>query len=146
MSKTKLYEDLHDRMTQAKNSQYYLESCWIAYGIIEDRLNSTIRHAYDRGEELLETMRGMQRKIDHIKEKIHPNDHDCVKTVHKYLLGEIEDWKYRRNDLMHEIAEEASFEEVQSKTRSLAREGVDLDDDITNRVRKYKEKVRNRSN
>lgn len=47
---------------------------------------------------------------------------------------------------MHEIAEEASFEEVQSKTRSLAREGVDLADDIANRVRKYKEKVRNRSN
>ena len=141
-----MYEDLHQRMIEVKASEYYLESCWIAYGIIEDRINSTIRHAHERGDELLKTMRGMQKKIDHIKERIHPSDHDCLKTVHSHLLDQVEEWKEKRNNLMHEIADEATFEYVQIKTRFLAREGVRLADDIANRVRKYKQKVRRRSN
>lgn len=146
MSKTQLYKDLLARMTKSNAEEFYLESSWIQYAIIEDRLNSVIRHAYpERGTELLETLRGMDRKITHITDKIHPKDQDCATTVHKLLLKTITKWKDRRNDLMHEIESAGSYTMLQSRTKKLALEGVKHVNDICNRVRKYKEAVSKRS-
>lgn len=46
MSKTVLYEDLLKRMDLAIEQQFFLEASWIQYAIVEDRLNSVIRHAF----------------------------------------------------------------------------------------------------
>ncbi len=125
--------------------EFFMEACWIQYAIIEDRFNSVIRHAYpQRGEDLLKTLRGLDRKLEHITEKIHPKDSDCLKTVHKELLNRIRKWKDKRNTLMHEIAETDDLDSVQKKLKKLAPEGKELINELTARVWKYKKQVQKR--
>ncbi len=145
MDKTQLYKDLYSRMELSLEKQFYMEACWIQYAIIEDRFNSVIRHAYpEKGQQLLQSLRGLDKKLELIIRKIHPNDHDCLKTVHKSLLEKIKKWKDKRNTLMHEITESADIASVQKKLEKLAPEGKKLTSDLTNRVRKYKESVKKR--
>lgn len=69
-------------MKNATEAGYFMEACWIQYAIVEDRFNSVIRHAYPEKERaLLKTLRGLDRKLEHIADKIHPKDEDCLKTV-----------------------------------------------------------------
>ena len=140
-----LYKDLIARMRMAEVAGFYMESCWIQYAIIEDRFNSVIRHAYpQRGAELLKTLRGLDRKLEHIADKIHPRDEDCLKLVHKELLQRIKRWKDKRNDLMHEIANQPDFADINSKLAALSPEGDGLVNELSSRVRKYKREVKAR--
>ncbi len=145
ISKTDLYKSLLARMDKASTAGYYMESCWIQYAIVEDRFNSVIRHAYpQQGAELLKTLRGLDRKLEHIAEKIHPRDSDCLKTVHKELLERIKRWKDKRNALMHEITETPDYETINEKLARLAPEGTALINELGSRVRKYKSLVKRR--
>lgn len=137
--KTQLYKDLLARMELALLEGFYMEACWIQYAIIEDRFNSVIRHAYPkRGDELLKTLRGLDRKMDHIAQKIHPEDGDCQKTIHKDLIKRITHWKDKRNDLMHEIADADDLEKIQSKLKKMAPDGKELINELSAKVFKYK--------
>jgi gas vesicle protein len=145
MDKTKLYKDLYERMELSLKEKFFMEACWIQYAIIEDRFNSVIKHAYpEKGEQFLKSFRGLDRKLEHIVEKIHPKDQDCLKTVHKALLEKIKKWKDKRNTLMHEITKTTDIASVQKKLEKLAPEGKSLTSDLSNRVRKYKELVKKR--
>ncbi|ERJ17483.1 hypothetical protein SSPSH_003695 [Salinisphaera shabanensis E1L3A] len=146
MSKKQLYKDLLERMDLALLEEFYMEACWIQYAIIEDRFNSVIRNAYpENGTKLLKTLRGLDRKLEQISGKIHEDDHDCLKTVHKELLKRIKNWKNKRNTLMHEIAETDDLAKVQRKLKILAPEGKKLVNELSARVWKYKKLVERRS-
>lgn len=139
MSKTILYKDLLSRMEKAESAGYFLEACWIQYSIIEDRFNSVIKHSYPKkGEALLKTFRGLDRKMEHIEVKIHPASEACRTTVHKELIARIRTWKDRRNDLMHEITDSPDFASIQAKVAVLAPEGAGLVRELCTRVRKFK--------
>ncbi|WP_176069933.1 hypothetical protein [Piscinibacter koreensis] len=133
-------------MKKADAAGYYMEACWIQYAIVEDRFNSVIRHAYPtQGEAFLKTLRGLDRKLEHISEKIHPRDEDCLKNVHKELLGRIKRWKDKRNDLMHEITDTPDFKSINDKLARMAPEGAALVNELASRVRKYKAAVHRRT-
>jgi hypothetical protein len=132
-------------MDLAISEGFYMEACWIQYAIIEDRLNSVIRHAYPKnGERLLTTLRGLDRKLEHIIEKIHKKDQDCLKTIHSELLGRIKNWKNIRNALMHEITDTPDYPSIQKKLEALSPVGTKLVNELGNRVRKYKAVVKKR--
>lgn len=145
MSKSKLYKDLMARMDLALLEEFYMEACWIQYAIVEDRINSVIRHSYPKnGEEFLKTFRGLDRKFDHIRDKIHPADEDCVKTINKDLLKRLVRWKDKRNTLMHEIADTDNLARVQAQLKKLAPEGKNLVNELSAKVWKYKKLVARR--
>ena len=145
MSKSQLYKDLIARMNLALLEEFYMEACWIQYAIVEDRINSVIRHAYPKnGAKFLGMTRGLDRKFDHIRDKIHAQDDDCVKTINKDLLKRLVRWKDKRNNLMHEIADTDNLTNVQSRLKKLANEGKDLVNELSARVFKYKKLVARR--
>lgn len=145
MSKRELYKALLARMKRAESAGYYMEACWIQYAIVEDRFNSVIRHAYPlQGADLLTTLRGLDRKLEHIENKIHARDEDCVKTVHKELLSRIRRWKDKRNTLMHEITDTPDYQAINDKLSRLSPEGGALINELASRVRKYKFLVKRR--
>jgi len=143
MAKKDLYQAMLERMKLAIEAEFYLEACWIQYAILEDRLNSVIRHTYPKtGKKFLMAYRGFDRKIDHIIKKIHPENVLCKKSINKPLLESIRKWKDRRNDLMHEISDSAEYDTVQDEAQKIALEGVRHVNMLGNKVRKYKEAIK----
>ncbi len=141
VAKTALYHEVLDRIQHAINESFFCEACWLQYAIIEDRVNSVIRHAHPKkGAEAVKSMRGLDTKIEHITKRIHGQDEGCRTTVNKDLIKRLTKWKNKRNALMHDLVDVSDFGKVQQKMKVLADDGVVLVNELCSRVAKYKDK------
>ena len=93
------YATLNEKLDKALDNEFYYEAIFIEHAILEDRVESLLRHAnitYPK-----KTMLGA--KITYIMtEKIFKDEY-VSKHIDGTLIKEIRDWKEMRNDLVHDL-------------------------------------------
>lgn len=94
--KLESYQTLHNKLNKALKNQFYLETIFIEYAIIEDRLISIL--------ELLRLGSSSKNLNENLKKVIKLRDINFY--IQKYfaieLLSEINDWRIKRNKIVHE--------------------------------------------
>lgn len=127
------FEDLIARADFALDNEFYLESSWICYSIIEERLISIFSK--------IGITLNRRQKMDYCLKKINIMRSDNV-LIDKYfsvvLIENLDDWRDRRNKIMHDLAkEEIAFEEFES----LAKEGRTLLGSLATQIMKFKKEL-----
>lgn len=100
------YAELMSKLKTSIENNFYYESIFIEYAILEDRTTSLLKHSKlgtldINGEEL--TVNGKLNKIKHSKE-FHGDEY-VKEHITKELLSDIHNWKNRRNVLIHNLVE-----------------------------------------
>ena len=121
--KNERYSELMDKLKKSIEEEFYYESIFIIYAIMEDRTESMLRHAN------IETVDEDDRDLSlHDKLKILKKDNafdqDYIKKhLSKGLIKQIYIWKHKRNDLIHDLVNaEYDNEEIEK----LAFEGYEI--------------------
>ena len=107
------YAELMERLAKALKEEFYYEAIFIEFAVFEDRTSSLLRHGGistldDKGREL-----GLHDKIKFIKRHSLFNNEYVEKHGLFSILDDVDTWRRKRNDLMHDLAEEeSSIDEV----------------------------------
>ncbi|NKB33953.1 MAG: hypothetical protein GKR91_12725 [Pseudomonadales bacterium] len=140
------YEILLDKMALAHEQEFHLEASWIAYSILEDRLLSALKRSggttYPNGDDI----RMLGQKIQElIARRAELNDQHATgdKLLGAYfslnLLDKLKDWKDRRNDLMHAMADSTkTIAELSKETYLLSLDSKQIVKDTCNAARLLK--------
>ncbi len=135
MQKYENYREQMGRLKKALGAGFYLEAIFIEYAIIEDRLESVLRHAGKWKEpKLNEQPMSLQKK----KNKIEKMAEEKKSLANKYFsddtLNRIIDWKNQRNALIHQLLkQDLHTEELQG----LAGQGRLLVKEISNKTKLF---------
>ena len=124
------YAELMEKLDKALKEEFFYEAIFIEFAVLEDRTASLLRHAGistvdDNGKDL-----GLYNKIREIKRNsIFKNEyvekHDLFS-----ILDDVDSWRVKRNDLMHDLAnEESSLDEI----KKFAIQGDILVDKLSNK-------------
>lgn len=125
-SKQEKYESLIAKMKSAYDDEYYLETSWIAYAILEDRLLSALSQSGGIPKRRHKPIRMLGPKVDEI-DKRRKKD----KLLNAYftddLMSRIKDWKEQRDSLMHSMADGSeSIESLNKASCLLAQRAIPL--------------------
>lgn len=121
--KQERYKCLHEKLTKAIKNKFWFEACMIEYAIIEDRTSAILfycnicKDPYGSNKRLANKLNSIELQIG----KGHPI---ISKKVDLKLIGELREWKERRNDLVHKACscyEEKEAEEVALQGNELIR-------------------------
>ena len=100
MQKYENYKEQMGRLKKALKEQFYLEAISIEYAIIEDRIESVLRHSdvfrpdkHNMLNKKLNRLEEMQRKKDGLARKYFSDE----------LISEIHSWKNERNPMTHAL-------------------------------------------
>ena len=120
-------EVLIEKMETALNNDFYFEAVWLAYSLIEDRVDSALRKTTGG---LTSSRALFGKKLDSLIQRI-PNDSTLtlMKTAYNYdlLLQKINVWKDSRNNLMHALANSVKPRvDLETECQLIAREGYSL--------------------
>ena len=125
------------RLKKAIGSDFYLEAIFIEYAVMEDRLESIIRHSgqwnYKDGSYV-----SIEIKI----KKVAKIAEEKRSVAHRYFTPELTDaiteWKERRNKLIHALMkQQLSTEEL----RNVAEDGYSLVKKLCSKSTSYKRKL-----
>lgn len=104
MLKNLKYKDLMEKLKKSINNEFYYESIFIEYAILEDRTESLLRHANLKYRENDGKEFSLYKKLKRIEESpIFYKDKYINKHIKIELLYRIHDWKNKRNDLIHAL-------------------------------------------
>ena len=125
------YRTQSRKLSHALRSGFYLEAVFIEYAIIEDRLESALRHAGAYNPKAQKTITTKISKL----EKVSENKRGLAcRYFSKELFEAIRKWKEQRNLLVHELMKQDAttegFEEV-------ALWGKDLVKTLKSKVRSF---------
>ena len=103
MQKYHNYKEQMERLKKALNNNFYLEAIFIEYAVIEDRLESILRHAAKEWKDKNDRPFSITKKIRSVKELT-----GNKKSIeHRYFSDELLDgviiWKEKRNKLIHAL-------------------------------------------
>lgn len=98
------YKELMSRMNQAHENEYYLEACWFAYTVLEDRLLSALRQSGGACYANHRPIRMLGKKMQEIRQRKR-NDQLLAAYFNDALMDRIHQWKGNRNDLTHAMAD-----------------------------------------
>ncbi|WP_312199805.1 hypothetical protein [Anaerospora hongkongensis] len=131
-SKQEHYEYLLSKLDQAIEAKYFLEATWIAYAVLEDRIESAIKNAGA-------TPRGMfGAKLAALGNLI-PIHEATRKAFFGDIIKRISDWKDERNDLMHDLGNLVKpKEQLESDMKYVGSIGRDLAREVCATVRRQK--------
>ncbi len=133
--KNKVYVSLMSKLNQALKNEFYYESIFIEYAILEDRTESILRHSKNYIDGL--TLSNKLAKIKSIKIL---NDCYCKKHLSSELINSIYDWKNKRNNLIHDLVK-SEYNNVNVK--KIAEDGFIIVKTLNNKsvlVNKYMDK------
>lgn len=123
-AKRGLYEGFFERMQTAKDAGFNLEASWYCYAMIEDRLLSMLRNSGGAGRNgSAEPIRMLGEKLAELQRRSSSNAllKSCLPDV------EINEWKDKRNDLMHAMAAGVlSIPEIDKEAYLLSQSGQTL--------------------
>lgn len=133
--KQQLYQAFIERMENAEKEGFYFEACWYASAILEDRLLSLLTSTggvpFSRGRPI----RMLGPKLKALIERA--TDNDVLRQ--NVDLAAINDWKDRRNDLMHAMAEGTqTLNEIEAAAKALAEDALELVRDTAAAARRLK--------
>lgn len=102
MQKYLNYREQIGRLKKALSNQFYLESIFIEYAIMEDRLESILRHSGKWNPKPNQFV-----SIDAKRKKVAKLAEEKRSLAHKYfsaeLTNDIEQWTFSRNQLIHAL-------------------------------------------
>ena len=104
MQKYENYREQMGRLKKAMSNGFYLEAIFIEYAIIEDRLESVLRHS-GKWKELKpgQNPPSLQKKKDTIAKMAEEKKGLARKYFSEELLSSIITWKEDRNSLVHTL-------------------------------------------
>lgn len=137
--KENIYSTLIKQLEETEKLGYNFESAWISYVLLEDRLLSILRSTggdhLPNGNEI----RMMGPKIGHIKTRMTTNEILREHLEVANLIPRIEDWKDKRNVLMHSMADGSmSILQIENDIAILAKDGTTLVRDFASAARRIK--------
>lgn len=138
------YEALITKMAKANQDEYYLEACWLAYAIMEDRLLSALRNSGGENYRNGKPIRGIGKKSQEINYR--KKKDDLLKAYFSdHLMDRVYDWKESRNDLAHAMADGSkTMSEIYKAAYLLCEKSDRLVKDLGSaamRLKKHRDKV-----
>jgi hypothetical protein len=122
------YEELLTREAESRKAAFNLESAWISYAVLEDRLNSLLRLTggipTDRKKKPIRMLgKKLKAAIDRLG-----SDAELRKATGKGSdLNAIGSWKDRRDSLMHSMANDGrSWADLAAEASALSSDGRDV--------------------
>ena len=113
------YREQMGRLTKAMKSGFYLEAIFIEYAIMEDRLESVLRHSKKWNPKSSQFV-----SLDYKRKKVEKLAEEKKSLASKYFTKELTDmidrWRKDRNDLIHELLKQSLHTE---DIRDIATEG-----------------------
>ena len=147
-SKRKPIEDLIERMDIAIEREFYFETAWIAYGIIEDRTNSALKRT--SGGQLARDRNGLlptiNKRLQALKERASTDA--ILKKVNGFasVVQLVIDWKNKRNDLVHALIDTPrNWADINEDAKELAIEGREVVSAYNARIMKQRKKFKKQS-
>ena len=131
MQKYANYKEQFGRLKKALNYKFYLEAIFIEYAIIEDRLESVLRHSNKFNPDKHNSLNSKLRKI---KDMQREKKSLIKKYLTEELIEEISVWKEDRNKLIHALMKQNLHTEDLEK---IALEGQQLAKTISNKTKSY---------
>lgn len=138
------YNELVDRMKIAHDKEFYLESSWFAYTVLEDRLLSALRQSGGPNYKNNRPIRMLGKKMQEITLR-KKKDKLLSAYFTDQLMDRIHKWKEERNDLTHAMADGSkTMAEVDKAAYLLSTNAKNLVKDVSNAaqlLKKNREKV-----
>jgi len=91
-------------MNEAHKEKFYLESCWFAYTVLEDRLLSALRQSGGDCYANHRPIRMLGKKMQELRQRKR-SDQLLAAYFNDALMDRIHQWKEDRNDLTHAMAD-----------------------------------------
>jgi len=135
MQKYSNYKEQMGRLRKAMASGFYLEAVFIEYAIIEDRLESIIRHSGTWKEAFDEDPPTITRKLGIVDELARRKKSLPQKYFKPELTTAIKEWKDHRNKIIHALLKQDLHTE---QLKAIAAEGEMLAKTLSNKVTSYK--------
>tara|TARA_R100001509_G_scaffold125429_1_gene78945 strand:- start:22872 stop:23309 length:438 start_codon:yes stop_codon:yes gene_type:complete len=132
------YKELMSRMKSAHEQEFYLEACWFAYTVLEDRLLSALRQSGGATYANHRPIRMLGKKMQEIRQRKR-NDPLLAAYFNDPLMDRIHQWKEDRNDLTHAMADGTkSMAEVDKSAYLLSTSGAKLVNEVCSAARRLK--------
>ena len=98
------YKAMKENLKRAITSEFYYEAIFIEYAILEDRLESLLRHAgvnvLDKNGHAI----SYSNKVKVVKSNARFHDKFIMKKITSDFLDELKSWSNKRNRLVHALA------------------------------------------
>ncbi len=94
------YAEQMRRLSRALRNNFYLEAVFIEYAIIEDRLESVLRHASAFNPNRQKTITAKLNKLEKLCEE---RSELACRYFSPELIASLRSWKERRNPLIHDL-------------------------------------------
>ena len=129
------YKEQMGRLKKAMNYGFYLEAIFIEYAIIEDRLESILRHSGRWSAKFDEDPPTINKKLNIVDELARRKKSFPQKYFNQELISEIRDWKEYRNKIIHALLKQDLNTE---QLLAIAQKGELLAKTLSNKVTSYK--------
>lgn len=141
MEKRSLYESFIERIDRHVSSGSFFEASWYVYAVLEDRMISMLQNSGGATQSNGNPIRMLGRKLSTLKTRA-----ECDALLDaNFPHDAIFDWKERRNNLMHAMAEGSlNIDQIDEYAKSLAEEGQELVRKVSAcamRLKKHRNKV-----
>ena len=131
MQKYANYKEQFGRLKKALNNNFYLEAIFIEYAIIEDRLESVLRHS---GKFNPKRHTSLNSKLNRVSEMTRETKGLTRKYFSQELLEEIVIWKEDRNKLIHALMKQSLHTE---NLQIVAIKGQEIAKVVSNKTKSY---------
>ena len=131
MQKYENYKEQFGRLKKALNNSFYLEAIFIEYAIIEDRLESVLRHS---GKFNPERHTSLNSKLNIVSKMTEEVKGLARKYFSQELLEEIIIWKEARNKLIHALMKRSLHTE---DLQIVAHKGQEIAKSVSNKTKSY---------
>ena len=135
MQKYYNYAEQMRRLNKAMSNQFYLEAVAIEYAIIEDRIESVLRHSGTFNPQKHDTL---NKKLNRVAEMQRSKKGLVRKYVSDELMRSIYSWKNERNPMTHALLKlNVHTEDIQD----VAERGREIVKTLNNKVSSYNRKI-----
>lgn len=122
MQKYYNYKEQMGRLKKAIDQAFYLEAIFIEYAIIEDRLESVLRHSGKWNPKPGKPI-SIEKKINNVKKLTEEKKGIARKYFVEQLFVDLEEWKTERNRLIHALMKQLLHTE---ELKNLAEKGYEI--------------------
>ena len=132
MQKYANYKEQMGRLEKALGEAFYLEAIFIEYAVIEDRMESILRHSEKFNPKKHWNLNGKLRRVEEMQRE---KQGLVRKYISEKLLQEIDQWKDLRNTLIHALMKQELHTE---DLRDAALQGKELTKTLCSKATSYR--------
>ena len=126
------YKEQMVRLKKAMAAQFFLEAIFIEYAVMEDRLESILRHSGVFNPERHSTIQAKLRRVSELRRA---KKSPLNRSLSEELLQEIYQWKDERNRLIHALMKQDLHTEDLQK---IALEGQQIVKQLNSKATNYR--------